>query len=90
MLKKFFLFFLLLSTFSFSRFVNQCRVLSRDLYDYNFRCRSLESGKTFLFHMPGGVNGYAWTEYHKIGKVYKIFFHEEYGAYILDDSILLY
>ena len=90
MLKKFLVLFLLLSSFSFSRFVNECRVLSRDLYDYNFRCRSLESGKIFTFHMPGGVNGYAWTEYHKIGRVYKIFFHEEYGSYILENSTFLY
>ena len=87
MLKKFILFFLLLSTFSFSRFVNECRLLSRDFDAYSFRCKSLESGKIFRFY----VNSYQNVNFHSVGSVYKVWFYEnEYSNYIWQRSISLY
>lgn len=90
MLKKLLVLFLLLSSFSFARFVNQCKVLG--LHDsWSFRCRSLETGKVFYF----AADTTEIARSFKVGRVYKIWFEDqgyyENGVtyYYLENSILV-
>ena len=86
MLKKIFILFMIFGGISFSRYVNKCKVLSRDYNNDYLVCRSLESGKNFRFYMP-------WNYYvgnFTTGRVYKIWFEEVNGYYLLNDAQYLY
>lgn len=90
MFKKLLIFFLVLSRLSFSRFVNQCKVLG--LHDsWSFRCRSLETGKVFYF----AADTTEIARSFRVGRVYKIWFQDqgyyENGVtyYHLEDWILV-
>lgn len=91
MLKKLLLLFLMFSSFSFARYVNQCKILSVDgREDFSFKCKSLETGKIFTFEMeslPDGEPVTSYVYYHKVGKVYKIWFHESNGYYFWERSV---
>ena len=91
MLKKLLVFFLLLSSFSFARYVEQCKILSIDGREtFYFKCKSLETGKIFIFGMEGLPDGAPvahYVYYHKVGKIYKIWFHESDGFYFWEKSV---
>ena len=91
MLKKLLVFFLLLSSFSFARYVEQCKVLSVDgRENFTFKCKSLETGNIFTFGMeslPDGEPVTPYVYYHQVGKVYKIWFHESNGFYAWEKSV---
>ena len=77
MKKLVFILFLIISCFSFSRYVNQCRVISRPEQN-QFLCRSLETGKVFYFWTPSFD---VWRSEFAVGEVYKIWFEDEGFGY---------
>ena len=77
MKKLVFILFLLISCFSFSRYVNQCKVISKPERN-QFLCRSLETSKVFYFWTPD-ID--FWRSEFGVGEVYKIWFEDEGFSY---------
>lgn len=88
-IKKILFLLLLFSTFSFARYINKCEILKVGTENYQIECKSLESKKTFLFDTVNLEIAKEYFEYPVIGKIYKVWFHEDdNGDYYYEKHML--